>query len=168
MAKPQTVPPTPADAADPAPTGKKKSKRMIVIAAVALLALGGGGGGAWYYFGSGTHADAKPAEKKPPVFLSLEPFTVNLLPEEGDRYLQTGIVFQVADEKAIEAMKTYMPIIRNRILLLLSGKRPSDLTAPDGKQKLVAELILAARESVPGGRPDRGIDSAYLASFVIQ
>jgi hypothetical protein len=62
-----------------------------------------------------------------------------------------------------------MPIIRNRILLLLSGKLPSELTQVDGKQKLVAELLLVARESLPeGAKPDRGIAGAFLSSFVIQ
>jgi flagellar FliL protein len=65
-------------------------------------------------------------------------------------------------------MKTYMPVIRNRILLLLSSKTPSDISSLDGKKKLVAELVAAARESVPGATPERGIDSAFLSSFVIQ
>ena len=102
------------------------------------------------------------------MFMNLDPFTVNLLEEEGEHYLQTSIVFQVADEKAMETMKAYLPVIRNRILLLLSSKRPSDLASPAGKAKLVEEVTGVVRESIPGTTPQRGIVQAYLGAFVIQ
>jgi len=80
-----------------------------------------------------------------------------------------GIVYQVDSDKTVDAMKTYMPIIRNRVLLLLSGKHPSELSQVDGKQKLVAELVLAARESLPESpAQERGVDNAFLSAFVIQ
>jgi flagellar basal body-associated protein FliL len=61
-----------------------------------------------------------------------------------------------------------MPVLRSRILLLLSGKLPSELVTPEGKQKLVTELIAVARESVPGLTPEHGIDTAHLGAFVVQ
>lgn len=156
------------DAKGAAKPAKKSRKGLIIIVAVALLA-GAGGGGAWWFMGrdAGT-AQAKAPPVRPPVFMNLEPFTVNLLEEDGEHYLQTSVVFQVADEKAVETMKSYLPVIRNRILLLLSGKRPSDLATPAGKAKLVDELTAAVRESVPGTTPERGIVQAYLGSFVVQ
>ena len=93
---------------------------------------------------------------------------MNLLQENGDHYLQVGIVYQVADDKAVDAIKTYMPVIRNRILLLLSSKHPSELAQLDGKQKLVGELVVAARDALPGATPERGVESAFLSAFVIQ
>jgi flagellar FliL protein len=113
-------------------------------------------------------AEAKPTALKPPVFHNLDPFTVNLAEENGDHYLQVSVVYQVADNKAVDEVKTYLPIIRNRILLLLSAKRPSELSTPEGKQKLVEELVAAARASIPGEAPDRGITGAFLGAFVIQ
>src|SRR5438093_9473574 len=181
MAKPRLAPaPTPAPASAPAsananPAPPRKRSKRILLALVAVALLGGGGAAAWFFLKPQAHpadgkAEAVAAEKKsPPVFVTLEPFTVNLQSENGDHYLQAGIVFQVTDDKAVDAMKTYMPVIRNRLLLLLSSKRPSDLAALDGKQKLVAELVVAARESLPGGQtPERGIDRAFLSSFGIQ
>jgi flagellar FliL protein len=152
--------------APPAPPPKKSKKLLVIGVLVAVLAALGGGG--WYW----THlreAAPKAVEKKPPVFVTLEPFTVNLLQEGGDHYLQVGIVFQVDGDKTVDAMKAYMPIIRNRILLVLSGKHPSDLSQVDGKQKLVAELLQVARESLPDATtPEHGVDGAFLSSFVIQ
>ena len=162
-------------AAEAAPGGGNKKKLLIIILGAVLL-LGGVGGGAAWFFLHGKSDDGAPVKKHkeaakagPPVFQVVEPFTVNLLPEAGDHYLQVGLVYQVADDKVVEDMKTYMPVIRNRILLLLSGKHPSDLAQVDGKQKLVTELVGVARESLPGeGSPDRGVNGAFLSSFVIQ
>jgi flagellar FliL protein len=166
VAKTATLPATAAEAGAAAP--KKKSKLMLVLLMVVLLA-GAGGGAAWWFMGR-QHADAetKPAAAKPPVFHTLDPFTVNLAEENGDHYLQLSVVYQVADDKAVDAVKTYLPVIRNRILLLLSAKRPSELTTPEGKQKLVEELVTAARASIPGTADDRGITGAFLGAFVIQ
>ena len=182
-AKPATKPAPAAAPADEAPAPKKKSKLVLIIAIVAALLLAGGGAAAWYFLrakdpvpaaatpgapGAAPAAEAKHDSGKPPVFMTLEPFTVNLQQEGGEHFLQAGIVFQVADQKTVEAMKTYMPIIRNRILFLLSSKAPSDINTLDGKKKLAVELVAAVRESLPGTTPERGVDSAFLSSFVIQ
>jgi flagellar FliL protein len=163
-----TAPALPPAGTDAASGGKKRSKLPLVVVALVVL-LGGGGGGAWWFLGRAAAApsEAKHEKARPPVFQNLEPFTVNLAEENGDHYLQMSVVYQVSDDKAVEALKTYLPIIRNRILLLLSAKRPSELATPEGKQKLVGELVTAARESIPG-EGDRGISGAFLGAFVIQ
>lgn len=169
MAK-SAVAPSPAGAAGAAKSPEKsgKSKKIIVLALAALLLSGAGGGGAWWYLNRGHDAHAKAPVAKAPLFHSIEPFTVNLLEEHGDHYLQVAVVFQVEDDKAVEQIKTYLPVIRSRFLLLLSGKHPSDLSTPQGKSALVEELVATARESLPAGTPERGIQGAYLGAFVIQ
>jgi flagellar FliL protein len=156
----------PAAGAPPAPA-RRKSKLLLVLSIAFVLAAGGGGAG-WWFLGHGAAAEVKQEKRRPPVFHTLEPFTVNLAEENGDHYLQMTVVYQVADEKAVEQLKTYLPVIRNRILLLLSSKRPSELATPEGKQKLVAELVAAARESIPGSADTSAVSGAYLGAFVIQ
>jgi flagellar FliL protein len=156
------------DKADAPPP--KKSRKLLVVVPLAVVVLGAGGGGAWWWMNrdAGAARASVAAAPRPPVFMNLEPFTVNLLEENGEHYLQTSLVFQVADDKTVETMKLYLPVIRNRILLLLSGKRPSDVASPEGKAKLVAEVTTAVRESIPGATPERGIVQAYIGSFVVQ
>ena len=166
MAKLKTVPPPAAAEAAPAPP--KKWRKTLIIG-LAVLVLAAAGGGAWFALKPSAGHSTAVVEKKAPVFVNMEPFTVNLLPENGDHYLQVGIVYQVSEDKTTDTMKTYLPVIRSRLLLLLSAKRPSELSSPDGKKKLVDELVAAARESLPdGATPERGIQGAYLAAFVIQ
>ncbi len=89
--------------------------------------------------------------------MNLDSFTVNLAEEGGDHYLQIGVVYQVEDSKVVDNMKLYMPVVRDRILRLLSAKRPSDIASPEGKCKLIDELIAGARASIPGRCPGQGI-----------
>ncbi|MFO1413503.1 MAG: flagellar basal body-associated protein FliL [Burkholderiales bacterium] len=174
-AKPKLAPVAtpPKEAAAPAEPPKSKRKLVLILAVVLVLLLAGGGGAAWYFLGhrggDEKHEAAKAEKKAPPTFVTLDPFTVNLQEEGGaDHYLQVGIVYQVADAKTVDQLKAYMPVIRSKILLQLSSKRPSEISNLAGKQKLVDELVDTARKSLPGETPERGIDGALLSSFVIQ
>ncbi len=146
MAKPSPVQAAPAEDAPAAPV---KSKKRLIIIIVLLLLIAGGGAG--WYFTQG-HApeevskDAKNKAKAAPVlqpkYIPLdEKFTVNLQQEEGDRYLQVGITLKIFDTKMEEAIKTAMPEIRSKLLLLLSSKMPSELVSVTGKQILVQQMI---------------------------
>ena len=170
MSKTATATATAIPAAPAAPGKKPKSSRLkwILIAALPLLAAGSAGG--WYYLQHGDAAapgEAKQPER-PPQFMNLDSFTVNLAEEGGDHYLQIGVVYQVEDSKVVDNMKLYMPVVRDRILRLLSAKRPSDIASPEGKRKLIDELIAGARASIPGAAQDKGIRGALLSAFVIQ
>src|SRR5438309_2772827 len=103
---------------------------MGVIAAVAISAAG-----AWYYTHGMPAVQATGSSSSKPIFVTLDPFTVNLAGGE-EHFLQVGLVYQVTGEKVADHMKSHLPILRNRILLLLSGKQPGDLSTPDGKKKL--------------------------------
>jgi flagellar protein FliL len=160
-------------AADAAP--KKGSKKLIIIAAAAVALLAGGGGGAYVFLGKHKEADAaaadehkaeKKVEKKAPVFVNLDPFTVNLQDEDGGHYLQVGIVLEASDAAMVEQIKVQMPVIRNRILLLLSSKRAEELLTLKGKQALAEEIANESRQ--PLGIKEKGIEGVYFASFVIQ
>lgn len=156
------------DAKPAAKAPARKGRKGLVVFLLLLVLAGAGGGGAWWWLNRDAGAAQASAAPRAPVFMNLEPFTVNLLEEGGEHYLQTSLVFQVTDEKIVETMKAYLPVIRNRVLLLLSAKRPSDIASPEGKAKLVSEVTAAVRESIPGTPPDRGILQAYISAFVVQ
>lgn len=156
-----------AAAPNAAPAAPSKKGKVLVIAIVALLALGGGGAGTWFYLRS-QHDEPKaeaPQKKVPTVFLNLEPFTVNLADRE--HYLQTGVVFELENAALSEAIKDRLPIIRSRILLLLSSKTAEELATAEGKDKLIGEIIEEARGPL-GEKEKTGITAAHFASLVIQ
>ena len=132
--------------AETAETPKKRGKLLIIVSAAVVL-LGGGGGAAWYFMRS-PDANATPVEAKPKpaIFLPLESFTVNLVPNNGQaEFIQAGLTLKFDDLKASELAKERMPEVRNRILMVLSSKRGADLLPTAGKQKLADELATAVK-----------------------
>jgi flagellar FliL protein len=148
---------TAAAAADAAPP-KGKKKLLIIIIAVVLLVVGGGGAAmvllkkkAPAEDGAEGAADAEhaaPAKKAAakhdpkavPTFVPLEPFTVNLADRETERYAQVGITLEVADAHLGDTIKTYMPAIRNNILMALAEKSAAQLMDRDGKARLAQQI----------------------------
>ena len=148
---------------------KKSKLKLIVIVLVVLLAAGGA---ASYFLlgkkGPTGAAEAKHEKPKAPVFANLDPFTVNLQQEAGEQFLQVAITVQVTDEKAMEEVKLYMPQVRNRILLLLSSKRASEINTADGKKKLADEIAAQIRTPFSKQGKPQEVDNVFFTSFVIQ
>ena len=152
----------------PIAEAKPKKKSWLSKIVMVLVVLAGAGGAAWYTLEpAAVPAPAVPREK-PPVFVTLEPFTVNLQPENGDQYLQVGLVLKVADAATVEAVKLQMPDIRNRILLLLSSKKASEISTVAGKQQLSTEIMNEAGQPLAAQKIQPGISSVFFTSFVIQ
>lgn len=164
-----------ADAAPAAGGGKKK---LIVIILAAVLVAGGGGGGAAWFFLHGKSADAheeKPDKRKksskkgaPPVFVPLDQFTVNLAAEGGEQYLQINLTLQVEGAEQEEIFKQNMPKVRSRLLLLLSSKKASELTTPEGKKTLVADIIKHLNEPFEDKGSEQEVTDVLFTSFIIQ
>lgn len=85
---------------------------------------------------------------KPPAFVNLEAFTVNLQEEDGRRYLQAILALRVADQKTADALVAFTPEIRHRINLLLSGKAPSEVATPEAREALAGEIASAVNETL--------------------
>ena len=160
----------PADA-DPAPP-KKRGKLKWIIVAVAVLALAGGGFAAWRHFHAAeSPGEAKAEPAKPPVFVALETFTVNLQAEDSQtHYLQTNITLKVANAGVEEQLKVHAPAIRNAVIVVLSGKHASELITTEGKQKLADEVQATINSSLPadagGAHGAHGAPTAAPAAAV--
>jgi flagellar protein FliL len=146
-------PKTPADAkaSGDAKKAPRSRGKLVLLLAIVLLMVGGGGAGA-YVFMSGSDESAESADKaqeQPAIFVPLETFTVNLLPT-GDlqQYLQTNVTLKLTSQTTADAVKNRMPEVRNRILLILSAKRPNELMPVAGKQQLAAEISEAMQGMV--------------------
>ena len=131
--------PEPSAAPDAEGAPAKKKKPILIIAIVVLVLLVGGGAAAWFLLG-GKHAEEEVDASKPPVYVTLEPFTVNLTSEASDRYLQVGIDLKVSAPDIEGKVKLHLPEIRNGILLLLTSKKVDDLASIEGKNTLREEI----------------------------
>jgi flagellar FliL protein len=161
---------------------KKKSKLLLIlIVVVVLLIVAVGGIGAFLVLGkkhsSEETAEAKPAVRKPPVFLPLDTFTVNLADSTRERYLQTNISLEIQDDKVGEEIKVYSPAIRNKVLILLSSQSGEMISTPDGKDALANAIVdqinlvlgyKAAKGEGHGEAEKPPVIAALFSSFVVQ
>lgn len=161
----------PADAGAP-PAPRKSRKALYAILVVTFLA---GNGGGWYWW-TKQQAPAKQAKgavepRKPPQFVNLDQFVVNLQDDTTDHYLQTAMALEIANAETSDAIKLYIPIIRNRILMLLTSKQSREIATPEGKQQLAEAILKEVRLPLPvpkDGAADKGVYGVHFSSFVIQ
>jgi flagellar FliL protein len=168
---------------------KKKSKLLLIII-IAVLVLAAAGAGAFFLLKKGHGGEEGAAEPpkvekkhkaepgKPPSFINLEAFTVNLAPETGDQYLQLVIALKVDDDHAGDTIKNFMPEIRHRILMLLASKKASDLATETGRSDLADQLKDEVNGVVgtPGGFDKHGkkreaegpVTAVLFTSFIVQ
>lgn len=158
------MPAAPAAIADAAPPAKGGKKKLIIILAAALLVVLIGGGAAFFLLKKSPAAVEEDADgqaqaearepapkpkpkrdpKQPPIFMPLDPFTVNLADKESERYAQIGVTLEIDDGKVGEELKLYMPAIRNNILMVLSHKTAAQLLTREGKDKLAKSILYAS------------------------
>ncbi len=154
---------------------------MMIVGAVVLVLGLGGGGAAWYFMhGSGDAEAAEEAPKKehskkkkkkeeaPAEYIAVEPFTVNLQPENGDQYLQVAFTLQVEGGEQAELVKNNMAKVRSRVLLLLSGKKASEISTVEGKQQLAGEILAAVKEPFDAHGDEQEVSDVLFTSFIIQ
>lgn len=185
---------------------KKKAKLLLFIIIGLLLVVLGGAGAAFFLIQKKSHADeedlgdepatsarSKKARKEnpdaPPVFVKLEPFTVKLQVEQFEAYLQATPELRVFDAQVGDRIKNYMPEIRHKVLLTMSGKKASDLATPQGVQQLSNEIrglinliidgpkaktkgkakeVAAPPENGDAADPDDSVQAVLFTSFIIQ
>ena len=166
-----TAPAAPAPAPAHSPPAKGGKKKLMMLIAAVLVVLLGGGGGAFLLLkkphdaedgdgaevavkskGKGKHAAEAPTQaqrsnldpKHPPIFVPLDPFTVNLADRESERYAQVGVTLEIDDAKTSDQLKLFMPAIRNNILMVLSNRSATQLLTTEGKEKLARSILYAA------------------------
>ena len=180
---------------DEPPKKKGKLGLIIVIVLLVVLILIAVGVGALLLLKGGKDKDAEehaqqaaPAAAqlqtagtvdltKPPTFIPLDAFTVNLRRDEGDHYLQVVAVLRLADATMDPTLKAFMPEIRHRINLLLSSKLPSEVATIEGREALslaITESINEAlgfkpvRDAAGKPVPNGPVQAVLFTSFIIQ
>jgi flagellar FliL protein len=153
-----------------------KGKPWLLIAIIAVVVLGAAGGGGWFMLAGSAPKQGLAAEKAasvpkaPPIYIALDPpFVVNFEAEQLVRFLQVTVQVMSRDPETAEIVKANDPVVRNDLLLLLSGQHYQTISTLEGKEKLRAQALTTVRKVVTsaGGKADK-IEAVYFTSFVMQ
>jgi flagellar FliL protein len=152
-----------------APAPRSSSKLLVgMLIAVSLVAVAAVG----YVFLAprlgGTSEAAKAPVPEKPIFVTLEPITVNLQAEGRARLLHVGMALKVRDEAAKAQIVEFMPELRSRLLLLLSNRQPDSLVSAEDKAKLADEILAALNLPLAADKAPQGIASVSFNTFVVQ
>jgi flagellar protein FliL len=157
---PQAVAQAPAgghDSSEEEAKPKGKGKLLIIIGLVVVIVLGVGG-----YFYMQHKADEEHRleeeakrpenilkkqlmerkENAPPIYIPLDEMVVNLPGRGGEHYLQTKIVLRTNDSATEGKIKDFMPVIRDKIITVLSSRQMQELATVEGKVMMAREIAL--------------------------
>jgi flagellar protein FliL len=154
------------------PPEKKGSKlKLIIIIVVVLLLLAGGGAAAYFLLFknkmvTGEKKSAGQEKTQVIVMWPMDPYIVNLIDNEGERYLKVVLQLELSDQKMTEEMKLLNPKLRDAILELLSSKSYKEMIDPLGKARLRDEITMRVNMNIDGAKGK--VLKVYFTEFVIQ
>jgi len=82
--------------------------------------------------------------------------------------MQIAMSLQVGDEEHAEKIKQFMPEVRSRLLILLSGQSGSDISTTEGKAVLANQIIQQVNMPFTGRKDEQHVTAVFFTSFVIQ
>lgn len=148
---------------------KSPRRRKTLIILSVLLTLSAATAAAGYYYFKPAAA-AAPVVHPPadPIYVALEPLTVNLQPNDRNKFLHIGVTLKVADIKAQAQVVQYLPEVRSRVLLVLSNRQSELLVSANDKAKLAAEILATLNQPFAPNLPPAKISSVMFPVFMLQ
>lgn len=170
MAKNQAAPLPPGVAAEP----KSKLKLIILMVVALLLAVGLSVAGTWFVLSKSGGNEARPAEgatslRRPAVYEDLSPaFVINYRQGNRQRYLQVSIALMARDEERLKALRVHMPVLRNELVMLLSGQDFDSLLTPVGKEMLRQQVTAKVQELALKETGHQVVEQVLFTNLVLQ
>ncbi len=163
---------------------KKSGGNMVLIIVIVLLVLLLVGGGlAAYFLLSGSNEAAvdatapqtktmptKRITKRSTDYLTIGPmypmsqFIVNLLSENGTRFLKTTIDLEMDKPELSAELDKKKPLIRDIIIRVLSSKTFEEVSTMKGKSRLKDEIVSKINDVLADGQ----IKNIFFTDFVVQ
>lgn len=164
-----------------ADSGSGSKKTLIIIIVIVLVAVAVSIGGTLYVLGffdsSTTDAlasddpEAAVAVDKPPaaIYFPIKPaFVVNFPSRGRQRYLQVDVTVLTRDIAIFDAMQRHMPLIKNRMNMLMSGEVYEELQTDEGKELLRQKSLQALQEIMQAEVGSDGVEEVLFTNFVMQ
>lgn len=103
-----------------------------------------------------------------PIFIPLEAFTLTLQDAESERVLHVAVTLRTNDEQTRERIEKYLPEVRSRILMMLSGLSPAAVQTQQGKVDIansILKLVNLPFSPLPDGQY---VTDVLFTAFVVQ
>jgi flagellar FliL protein len=175
---------------------KAKKKKLMIIGGAVVLVLAIIAGALAFFLGGKKPAEGAEGEKTEqteqaegeaaegeepkldengnPIVPTVEyhtfkpPFVVNFFVAGKQRYLQISLTAVVREPGVIDAVMLHTPLIRNKLVMLISGESLDELQTLEGKKQLQEKMLKAVQEIMQQEIKKPGVENILYESFVIQ
>ena len=150
--------PAQAPAISDAAVQPKSKKTLFIIIGLVVVIIGAVGGYMYMQHSAEARRLQEAEDKRPenilkkqlmerkenaaPIYIPLDEMIVNLPGRGGEHYLQTKIVLRTNDSATEGKIKNFMPVIRDKILTVLSSRQMQELATVEGKVMMAREIAL--------------------------
>jgi|GEM_PF-495298 len=134
---------------DPVKPKSSKLKWVLMILLITLLSSGIVLGVTYFFLWDQLTGDRPEAPLPPLIYVPLGPALVSNIEGPGRiRYVQVGVTVGTRHPQVPGLIEEHLPVIRNSIIMLLSGKHYDDLITAEGKDAVRRQMLHALRELV--------------------
>ncbi len=98
------------------------------------------------------------------ILYPLDTFTVNLKSDAGRRYLKVTMSLELEGEELSMELDNKSPVLRDRIIRILTSKTLEEISSKKGKQKVSDQIMDTLNAMISDGQ----IKGIYFTEFVIQ
>ncbi len=98
------------------------------------------------------------------ILYPLDTFTVNLKSDAGRRYLKCTMSLELEGEELSLELDAKSPVLRDRIIRILTSKTLEEISSKKGKQKVSNQVMDTLNAMISDGE----IKGIYFTEFVIQ
>ncbi|WP_294966791.1 flagellar basal body-associated protein FliL [Sulfurimonas sp.] len=98
------------------------------------------------------------------ILYPLDTFTVNLKSDAGRRYLKVTMSLELEGEELSLELDNKAPVLRDRIIRILTSKSLEEISSKKGKQKVSDQIMDTLNAMISDGQ----IQGIYFTEFVVQ
>ncbi|MBI3599528.1 MAG: flagellar basal body-associated FliL family protein [Nitrospinae bacterium] len=145
---------------------KTSTLKLIIIILIPLIILGAGGFIAWIKYitpAIGMVSQDVSNTTSGPMF-SLEPFIVNLSEPGGKRYIKIKMEFDAGNKEVEKELKNKLPLLKDNIITVLTGKTLEEVITTEGKIRLKEEIQARINRNLRTG----AVKNVFFTEFVVQ
>ncbi|ABC31860.1 Flagellar basal body-associated protein [Hahella chejuensis KCTC 2396] len=159
-------------------SGGLSKKMIIIVSLVLLIAVGASVGVTMMLLKSspddGSDTSAEGGEQAAPVkaeaiYYDMRPPLVVTFDYKGkQRFLQASISLLTRNQGVLDGVDLHMPVIRNRLINLYSGKDFENVQTDEGRLALLSESLEAINTALKEQGVDGEIEQVLFTNFVLQ
>lgn len=151
-------------------------KKIIIFAVAGTVLIGAGIGGAMFFLkspeepveGEMVEEEIVP-DAKDAIYEDMHPaFTVNFNDESKKKFMQIYMVAKFYDMQARDQFIMHMPVVRNNLLMLMSGKNSDEFSTVESKEMLRKDALMTAQSVMQEIYGENLVEDIYFTKLVMQ